>query len=119
MGVQTYDENNFKLYRKGTRPILRGTAYIRNIFSGYLWTKGFIPRLQTYPYRGVPKPLTINIRHGEVSMLTVLQDILALTKLNYNTCMLADGQPITLAVGEILTAGPLAEIPLLPFKHYI
>ncbi len=52
-----------------------------------------------------------------------LQDVLALTKLNYNTCMLADGQPVTLkfadAVGEILTAGPLTEIPPLPFKHYI
>ncbi len=71
----------------------------------------------------MPKPLLINIRRGEVSMRTVLQDILALTKLNYNTCMLADGQPVTLkfadAVGEILTAGPLTEIPPLPFKHYI
>lgn len=123
VGVQIYNENNFKLYRKGTRPVLRGTAYIRSNYSGYLWTKGFIPRLKTYPGRAVPKPLAINIRRGEVSMRTVLQDILALTKLNYNTCMLADGQPVTLkfadAVGEILTAGPLAEIPPLPFKHYI
>ncbi|MBX7174974.1 MAG: hypothetical protein K1X72_28615 [Pyrinomonadaceae bacterium] len=123
VGVQIYAENHFKLFRKKTRPVLRGTAYIRNNFSAYLWTKGFIPRLQTYPGRGVPKPLAINIRRGEVSMRTVLQDILALTKLNYNTCMLADGQPVTLkfadAVGEILTAGPLTEIPPLPFKHYI
>jgi len=43
----------------------------------------------------------------------VLKDILALTKLNYNTCIFGDGMPITLkfadAVGEILTAGPIKD----------
>ena len=51
--------------------------------------------------------------------------ILGLTKLNYNACRYADGEPVTLkfadAVGEILTAGPIVkmDIPPLPFKHYI
>ena len=56
-------------------------------------------------------------------MQVVLSDVLALTKLNYNTCMLADGVPVTLrfadAVGEILTAGPVGPDNPLPFKHYI
>ncbi|HLI82370.1 MAG TPA: hypothetical protein VKV17_00545, partial [Bryobacteraceae bacterium] len=46
---------------------------------------------------------------GSASIQTVLNDILALTKLNYNTCRYGDGKPITLkfadAVGEVLTAG--------------
>jgi len=46
-----------------------------------------------------------------------------LTKLNYNACIFADGLPVTLrfadAVGEILTSGPMENIPPLPFKHYI
>jgi hypothetical protein len=58
-----------------------------------------------------------------VDINTVLGDIMALTKLNYNTCVFADGMPVTLkfadAVGEILTAGPVKDIPPLPFKHYI
>jgi hypothetical protein len=53
----------------------------------------------------------------------VLTDVLALTKLNYNACIYADGLPVTLkfanAVGEILTAGPVQGTPPLPFKHYI
>jgi hypothetical protein len=46
-----------------------------------------------------------------------------LTKLNYNTCIFGDGAATTLkftnAIGEILTAGPVKDIPPLPFSHYI
>jgi hypothetical protein len=54
-----------------------------------------------------------------------MADVLALTKLNYNSCTYGDGKPVTLkfanAVGEILTAGPtsLGSGPPLPFKYYI
>ena len=46
------------------------------------------------------------------------------SKLNYNACLFGDGEPVTLkfadAVGEILTAAPLApDTPPLPFKYYI
>ncbi|HET6179083.1 MAG TPA: hypothetical protein VFE61_19295 [Candidatus Sulfotelmatobacter sp.] len=50
--------------------------------------------------------------------------IMALTKLNHNACLFADGSPITLkfanAVGEVLTAGPVPSggAPL-PFMYYI
>jgi len=68
-------------------------------------------------------PLYINISHGEADIQTVLADGLALTKLNYNACIYADGLPVTRkfanAVGEILTAGPMKGTPPLPFKHYI
>ena len=48
-----------------------------------------------------------------------MADVLALTKLNYNTCIYGDGVPMTLrfadAVGEILTAPPRKnELPPLP-----
>ena len=53
----------------------------------------------------------------------VLNEVLPLTKFNYNCCRFSDGMPVTLkfadAVGEILTSGPVGgEVPL-PFKHYI
>lgn len=103
--------------------MLRGSAYLRDQRTGFLWTKGFIPRLQTYPGRGVPEPLLIDICKGEADLHTVCTDIMALTKLNYNACVFADGKPVTLkfadAVGEILTAGPVGDVPPLPFKHYI
>ena len=64
----------------------------------------------------------IDICRGRADMRTVLRDVLALTKLNYNACTYGDGEPVTLkfadAVGEILTAGPVAGAPL-PFRFYI
>ncbi len=115
--------NDFKVFRDGTRPVLRGTAYQVNRRRGYLWTTGYIPYLTTYPGREVPNPLSIEISYGEADLITVMNDILRLTKLNFNACIYADGLPVTLrfadAVGEILTASPLIDIPPLPFRHYI
>ncbi len=123
VGVRIRPDSNLKLYRKGTHPVLRGLAYIRDERTAYLWTKGFIPRLQTYPGREVPKPLLIDVCRGNADIKTILHNILALTKLNYNACIFADGMPVTIrfadAVGEILTAGPMENIPPLPFKYYI
>jgi hypothetical protein len=85
--------------------------------------RGWTPRIQTYPGREVPNPLIIDINRGEADINVVLKDILSLTKLNYNTCIFGDRMPITLkfadAVGEILTAGPIKDVPPLPFAHYI
>lgn len=123
VGVRIKGTSNLKLYRKEKYPILRGLAYLQSERRAYLWTKGFIPRLENYVGREVPKPLLIDISQGDAKIETVLNDIMALTKLNYNTCMFADGLPVTLrfadAVGEILTAGPIGDLPPLQFKYYI
>jgi hypothetical protein len=124
VGVKIRDDVDLRLFRPGKHPVLRGTAYVRHKSSAYLWTRGFTPRLQTYVGREVPRPLRIEIERGDTDISVVLSDILALTKVNYNTCILADGIPVTLrfadAVGEILTAGPkVADGAPLPFKHYI
>ncbi len=123
VGVTIRDEKDLRLYRLGTRPVLRGTAWVRYDRGGYLWTKGYAPRLQTYVGREVPRPLRIDVVRGNCDVRVVFADIMALTKLNYNTCQLADGMPVTLrfanAVGEILTAAPNVGMNPLPFKHYI
>lgn len=89
--------------------LLRGTALIAGPRTAYLWTSGFVPRLQTYAGWEVPNPYRIGIQKGDVDLETVLQDVLGLTKLNFNTCIYGDGQPVTLrfadAIREILTAG--------------
>ena len=123
VGVKIRDDASLKLYRKSDTPVLRGIAYVRDERNAFLWTRGWTPRLQTYVGREVPNPLTIEICQGTAPIETVLKDILALTKLNYNTCILGDGKPITLkfanAVGEVLVAGPVkGELPL-PFMYYI
>lgn len=123
VGIRIKTEKTLKLFRRGSHPILRGMAHIQDDRTAYLWSSGFAPRLQTYDGKEVPRPLQIDICRGQADMKTVLADILALTKLNYNACRFGGGTPVTLrfadAVGEILTAGPLGSDAPLSFKFYI
>lgn len=122
-GIRIQKERDLRLFRLGKFPPLRGLAYIRDPRTGFLWTRGYTPRLRTYAGRSVPYPLLVDICRGDAEMETVLADVLALTKLNYNACRFADGLPVTLrfadAVGEVLTAGPLDQQAPLPFRYYI
>jgi hypothetical protein len=65
----------------------------------------------------------VDVTHGNADLRAVLQDVLALRKVNYNACVFADGVPITLkfadSAGEVLTAGPVAPDAPLPFMYYI
>lgn len=67
--------------------------------------------------------LTVRVRRGSAEIETVLQDVVALTKLNYNGAGFSDGLPVTLRladlVGEILTAGPAGVSARPPFRHHI
>ncbi len=124
VGVRIREENSFKLFGSGSSPVLRGTAFLQSRRKGYLWTRGYIPKLKTYPGREVPNPLSVEICRGKADLEQVMKDIMGLTKVNFNACIYADGRPVTLRfadrVGEILTATPTAQdLPPLPFKHYI
>jgi hypothetical protein len=125
-GVRIVTDRDLRLFHPGETPALRGLAWIRDEKTAHLWTKGFVPRLQTYPGREVPLPLHVEVCRGDADVRVVVQDIVALTKLNYNSCRYADGIPVTLrfadAVGEILVSGPEADAhgaPPLSFKFYI
>lgn len=126
VGVTIKDDKIFKLYRDKNFPILRGSYYIKNSNSAFLWTKGFIPRLQQPLGMETPNPLSIRLTRGKgnVSIKTVCEDVLKLTKLNYNSCRYCDGVPVTLkfanVIGEILTSGNIDNLrPALPFRYYI
>lgn len=124
VGVRIRQSKELKLYSPGEYPIMRGSAFIQDSRAAYLWTVGYTPRLQTYVGKEVPNPLYVELSKGNSSIARVCSDILALTKLNYNACIFADGEPVTLkfadAVGEILTAAPFEkDTPPLPFKYYI
>jgi hypothetical protein len=121
--VRIRDSRDMRFFTWSDATILRGSAVVVDKASAFLWTRGVIPRLRTYPGREVPRPLEVLVSHGDVPIEIILQDIMGLTKLNYNACRFSDGYPVTLkfaeAVGEILTAGPIPGIVPLPFKHYI
>jgi hypothetical protein len=123
VGVRISRSNDIKAYRSGSLPVLRGTWLKISDWRGYLWTTGYIPKLRTYAGREVPNPLSVEITRGISSIDRVMEDIMGLTKVNFNACIYGDGLPVTLrfadSVGEILTAGPTHNLPPLPFRHYI
>jgi hypothetical protein len=125
VGVRIRTTQDLRLFRPfADVPVLRGTAVTMSKREGYLWTTGYVPRLRTYPGFETPKPILIEVNRGEGDLKTVMADVLALTKVNYNACDYASGLPVTLKfadrVGEILTASPRGlQAPPLPFRFYI
>src|SRR5437899_5662669 len=91
--------------------------------NAFVWTAGYVPHLLTYPGREVPTPLKVRIVFGGTKLAQVIIDIIALTKVNFNSCIFSDGLPVTLRfadeIGEILTAIPEVSSKPLPFRHYI
>ena len=124
VGVQILDaRSNLKMYRMGKYPVIRGTAMKLTPRNAFLWTSGYIPRLDTYLGPETPNPLQIKITRGSCSLDTVLSDVLGLTKVNFNSCIYNDRLPVTIkfadAVGDVLLSAPMEGEPKLPFKYYI
>ena len=113
-----------RLYRPDKEwPVLRGTLWRQSPTRAYLYGTGFKPRLGTYDGSETPVPLRIDVQHGEADITEVAQDILGLTKLNYNACNAGDSQPVTVkfsdAVGEILVSNSTIKERQQTFKFYI
>ncbi len=124
VGVQIADGwDQMKLFRPGSYPVIRGTALLTTTRSAFLWTSGYVPRLDTYMGPDTPNPLQVSIRRGDANIETVLADVLALGKINFNTCLFNDREPVTIrfadAIGDILVSAPVVKEPRLPFKFYI
>ncbi|MHC4879845.1 MAG: argonaute/piwi family protein [Planctomycetota bacterium] len=105
--------------RRGKHPVMRGLFWQRTERHGLLFTSGFKPRLATYDGWEIPMPLSITLQHGEANIVQVAEDVLGLTKLNYNSCQLGESEPITVKysdrIGEILLANP--DVPRDRWKH--
>ena len=118
--------NEFKLYSSGELAVKRGTALKLAPWLALLWTSGYVPRLGTYPGRETPNPLRIEIvrdSSGINDIERVMRDIMVLTKMNFNSCIYADGIPVTMrfadAIGDVLIMAKDKEVPPLPFRYYI
>jgi hypothetical protein len=124
LGIQISDAfEDLKLYRMGKYPTIRGTALPLSERSAYLWTSGFVPRLDTYMGPETPNPIMVRIQRGECDLRAVLFDVMGLTKINFNSCLFNDRLPVTIRfaneVGDVLIAAPMDSEPRLPFKFYI
>lgn len=117
----TIKNAKIKLLRTtGQYPVLRGTLLEVNKSTGVLYTTGYIPYFETYPGVHIPQPIEVSIYEGESTLMKVCQEIMGLTKMNFNNCNYFDSIPITIRfaqrVGQIAQYFEDDEKP--PNKYY-
>lgn len=99
-------ESSVRLFRAGQYPPLRGTFLELDRRRSLLYTRGSISFYQMYPGMYVPRGLEIDSVQTETPARTLAQEILALTKMNWNNTQFDSALPITLRaakqVGAIL-----------------
>lgn len=104
--VSFHDDDPIRFLRYGNYPVLRGTLVTLSKGEHVLYTSGYVPRIRYYPGVRIPQPL--HLRHeGASPICAVAEEILGLTKLNWNTTTFATRRPITLEfarqVGKVLS----------------
>lgn len=85
-----------KLYRGGKYPPLRGTLLRLDEREMVLYTRGSVNFFETYPGRYVPTPLRIRSEGAEQTQRFLADEILALTKMNWNNTQFDGAEPVTL-----------------------
>jgi hypothetical protein len=118
-----FGRRGVQFYRQGSYPPLRGT-YVKFSEKEFgLYTDGYIPFLKTYPGPRAPRPLEIIEHYGDSPWNRVLREILALTKMNWNTASFSCTDPITIAfsrrVGEVLAELPEGVEPRQEYRYYM
>jgi hypothetical protein len=98
--------SGFRLLRRGMDPPDRGTLCTVEDKESFLFTTGYVPRWNEYPGPHIPSPLELGTSEPE-NLVETAKDILALTKMNWNSSEAVGRHPITLSfarrVGMIMT----------------
>ncbi|MFC1761418.1 hypothetical protein ACFL6U_04995 [Planctomycetota bacterium] len=112
--IDSYDllsmrRSRTRLYRSGAYPPLRGTA-VTHDDGALVYTNGSVDFYHCYPGLYTPRTLDIRFDHVEQSHRVLLDEILGLTKMNWNSTEMATFEPVTLdaarGVGSILRYSP-------------
>jgi hypothetical protein len=96
----TIDRTPIRLFRRGAYPPLRGTILELDSTHSLLYTRGSVNFFCTYPGMYVPRPLLIKRIDGQTPMRQLAEEILGLTKINWNNTQFDGGMPLTLRVAE-------------------
>lgn len=98
--------SRFRLYREGQYPPLRGTHLSLSDTEHLLYTRGSVPYFETYTGMYIPSPIEVRLFEYDESPDLICDEILALTKMNWNNTQFDRRFPITIEcarnVGEIL-----------------
>jgi argonaute-like protein implicated in RNA metabolism and viral defense len=88
-----------------------------------LYTRGAVEYYRTYPGKYIPQPLDIRIVRSDESPGVISQEILGLTKMNWNNTQFDGKYPITLAcarkVGQVMKYLSPDDNPQISYSFYM
>lgn len=93
-----------RLFRDGAYPPLRGTFLSLDAVNHVLYTRGSVDFYATYPGMYVPRPLLLRRERAESTPEFLAREILALSKMNWNSTQFDGDEPITLAAARKVSA---------------
>jgi hypothetical protein len=120
--VWVQESSPIAIFREGNYPVLRGT-FVDLDGKGLLYTRGSVPFYGTYPGLRVPRPLLlVPHENSDTNLLTLAKDVLALTKVNWNTTQFDQKLPAPIKaareVGRILKHVEFAAAVSPDFRRY-
>jgi hypothetical protein len=122
VSMVTLVPSQFRLLRYGAYPPQVGTVCTVNNCRSFLFTSGFMPELGTYPGPHVPQPFEVRCL-GTESAAAAAQDVLNLTRMNWNTADIRGKWPVSLSfarkVGGILDEYGDDELRETSFRYFV
>lgn len=123
MDLVTIMPTNFRLYRESDYPPLRGTLLSLDKQRHFLYTRGYVDYYGTYPGRYIPSPIEVRLFSFDESPEKICEEILYLTKMNWNNTQFDRKFPITIDcsrnVGEILKYLTDEQEPQIKYSFYM
>ena len=121
--LTTVMPSSMRLYRNGQYPPLRGTHLQVSEDRHLLYSRGSVPYFETYTGKYIPSPIEVRLYEHDESPELIIDEILALTKMNWNNTQFDRKFPITIEcarnVGEILKYLDPADSMQLKYSYYM
>ena len=112
-----------RLFSDDDYPPQRGTLLEISESEGILYTRGTVDFYKTYPGMYVPSPLRLKAYDQDSSLESLAQEVLGLTKMNWNNTQLDGRLPITLEcaskIGDIMKYVEEQERPQVSYSFYM
>jgi hypothetical protein len=128
LGISYFDfvavaYSSVRFFRIGKEPPIRGTVIELQRNKHLVYTRGYIPFLKMYPGMRIPTPLLVVHEGGSGAVRDIVEEMLALTRMNWNSADFATAEPITLKfsrqIGLILSELPEGVEVERHFKFYM
>lgn len=116
-------DTDIRLFGDEDYPPKRGTLLTISETEGVLYTRGTVDFYKTYPGMYVPSPLKITVYEQDSSLESLCNEILGLTKMNWNNTQMDGRLPITLEcaskIGDIMKYVSPTEKPQVSYSFYM